>query len=1494
MEKFKGMCRDTLRTKQPDSTWQFARNILLTKGFESIANEDGFDYIATIPGIVIGCIASSEHKVFFSVNGNLSCIGYTSIEDNFTTYTPVIQSIHLGFKIDRPIEGIYTYNSKGELIIVFCDGVFENSNTPKMINLFNIEVALINLELVNPADLNQLELFLSSLEGTITTDYQESGSLEADVVYITYCYVLNDNISTTAYFPIHTLTYPTVNFQGMNRRNIILNLTELDTRYTKLKIGIVVNTSNGLVGYESNIINYNGTTYDTILSSLANFIEIAVDSLVIPSVVYTKIKTITSHNSEIEIGNLVGSDEFKFQKFANMLNLDLYYDVRPESKHTLPTLLPDEVYAFYISLQLLNGTYTDRFHIPGKQHDISGTDLNTYNNSDFTTIGLSGTNAGLNYKKFHLINSGKFKINTIPINFNNKPELQLDWGYWENTELYPNNDNYNSTIDYNGNSINGEDLRNTPIRYHRVPGLDALIEKFPTNLGYNDRNTSNQISDAFAGPNGIRKFYGFIPVLSVELTNFNTIVPNEILNKIQAYELSIVKRKKGDTLVDDINILKQCFKVSQDTIDGAKVFAVTPENKMLSNSGLDIAYNVSQFGISKVRSNTLATNKATITNKIVKANYAVYETLNGVPTESNSQPYIVDYSKSDRLGGINGPVTLLNPTFIKIPNVNKQYAEIKSLKYIKGNDENFQTLFIEEYIELNAHNSNTPSNTVGSNVIIPTRWNALDITNTDDTNSNETMSVDCWEPATYTYTNNTIIGNTCFKYAISSTFLNLLKNVYVGFKPKEFITIGRNTIINPIGKFNEGGDIFTSNVFYVDKAQVRGTNILGRLRYQKIAIKGNYSIYNNSEIYMTNDKEYFIDYDLSGAGERVSDLLLYKYDYVKFNKEQLRSLNDLLTSLTFNVDVPFINYFPYRMHRSLKIGNETIKTNNLRTFKANRYKEFLADRGEIIALRGTNKSVYVQQRHSLFVVSIKDKLDSSASTTFVGESDIFDRTPEEILYANNKGYIGCSSQFACYVFRDGYVTVDQIKGKIFIISNSVDEISKVMMFNYFNENWKTQLPSNGYYTFNRFGRKQNIDNPFTQIGHIVGFDYKNNRLLFTKIDYKIKPEILALTDIITDINTYQGNALYLFDGTNFYQNFPIPRYRLEITFSYNLINDVTININITLNGEITDTIIAIAEHTVSGLNQFEIGASESETLNNLVDYLNNLNLSSFITISRVGSSIYLLVTTTQIVHINSSVTLFGSPISFVNFELASLSPINNYINILYEFGNSTYFDKLHKTFSYSLDDKVWVCEHDYFPNLYIDNSLGLYLHFNSSALINYPFDIGNSLEYKHNSLHNKGFYTFQIFNSYVDLIFNSRFDLKKLYQAVSWITQVINNSNNNNRTNDYFKTINFIRVYTDYQCSDELVIDASFIEKGRVLENEWQFNNFRDIVVNPNLPIVNEEGSINQNNLNNLKSWFEKSNFINTFIVIRMGIIPQNNTTTYIHGVNVKSRTSDR
>jgi len=66
MEQFKGLSRDTTRSKTPAGMWEFARNILLTKGFTSVSNEYGFIEQVDIPGEVIGVISTNEETVILS------------------------------------------------------------------------------------------------------------------------------------------------------------------------------------------------------------------------------------------------------------------------------------------------------------------------------------------------------------------------------------------------------------------------------------------------------------------------------------------------------------------------------------------------------------------------------------------------------------------------------------------------------------------------------------------------------------------------------------------------------------------------------------------------------------------------------------------------------------------------------------------------------------------------------------------------------------------------------------------------------------------------------------------------------------------------------------------------------------------------------------------------------------------------------------------------------------------------------------------------------------------------------------------------------------------------------------------------------------------------------------------------------------------------------------------------------------------------------------
>ena len=247
MESFKGLFRDGTRVKTPPSMWEFARNILLGKGFQSISNEYGFELEAIIPGILIGIISANEETVIYSVDGGFSCIGIIK-SDNPTVYIPKIRSVYFGFKVNRPIEGVFYYNHNKELIVVWCDGVFLDSNTPKLLNLTDMDLLLTPLlELVNPTDIDNVNLFNSTQEGLCKITYGVNIALPLDIVYVTWTYIQNDGVSTTGYFPAHHIAYPVYQFNDEKQRSIIINLTELDSNYTQLKLGLIINKDNAKV-----------------------------------------------------------------------------------------------------------------------------------------------------------------------------------------------------------------------------------------------------------------------------------------------------------------------------------------------------------------------------------------------------------------------------------------------------------------------------------------------------------------------------------------------------------------------------------------------------------------------------------------------------------------------------------------------------------------------------------------------------------------------------------------------------------------------------------------------------------------------------------------------------------------------------------------------------------------------------------------------------------------------------------------------------------------------------------------------------------------------------------------------------------------------------------------------------------------------------------------------------------------------------------------------
>ena len=107
-------------------------------------------------------------------------------------------------------------------------------------------------------------------------------------------------------------------------------------------------------------------------------------------------------------------------------------------------------------------------------------------------------------------------------------------------------------------------------------------------------------------------------------------------------------------------------------------------------------------------------------------------------------------------------------------------------------------------------------------------------------------------------------------------------------------------------------------------------------------------------------------------------------------------------------------------------------------------------------------------------------------------------------------------------------------------------------------------------------------------------------------------------------------------------------------------------------------------------------------------------------------------------------------------------------------------------------------------------------------------------------------------------------------------------------------TINAILLYTDYQCSGRIELDTDVVSLIRNSEGLWSFNSFRDLAKNGNDLPIRKDGSFDEQKIYLNRNWFDKSDIISNFIIVRLIMNNIEDTQIHIHNVNTEARISDR
>lgn len=179
--------------------------------------------------------------------------------------------------------------------------------------------------------------------------------------------------------------------------------------------------------------------------------------------------------------------------------------------------------------------------------------------------------------------------------------------------------------------------------------------------------------------------------------------------------------------------------------------------------------------------------------------------------------------------------------------------------------------------------------------------------------------------------------------------------------------------------------------------------------------------------------------------------------------------------------------YPNRIIRSNKQNYESTKV-AWTQFAAADYYDNALGKGSIQNIEDYQGDIIIHHEDAIFKTRSKFNFDASGVSVFVGTGDIFQAPPQE-LFVDAAGYAGISHWSHALMSRAGYTWVDLRAGRIFNLTNGLEELSANGLRNYMREEFVTKS-----------GLMDDDGNIFerTSGGFTIGFDPENDRLMFTK------------------------------------------------------------------------------------------------------------------------------------------------------------------------------------------------------------------------------------------------------------------------------------------------------------------------------------------------------------------------------------------------------------
>ena len=198
----------------------------------------------------------------------------------------------------------------------------------------------------------------------------------------------------------------------------------------------------------------------------------------------------------------------------------------------------------------------------------------------------------------------------------------------------------------------------------------------------------------------------------------------------------------------------------------------------------------------------------------------------------------------------------------------------------------------------------------------------------------------------------------------------------------------------------------------------------------------------------------------------------YNRDYSFVNK--FNTFTPLLFTHNFCSDC--LGLYPTRIIFSEKSFNED-QVDNYRVFLANNYVDLPANTGEIVSMNYYNGKLVVRTTNSCFFLQPNpQQLQLSETTAYIGTGDFLSLPPQE-LNVTDIGYAGQQGVISEVITENGLIWVDALRGKVYKLTDKLDEISRKGLYHWFKNN----LPTDA----------------------VLTYDPEYERVLFTANDYTL-------------------------------------------------------------------------------------------------------------------------------------------------------------------------------------------------------------------------------------------------------------------------------------------------------------------------------------------------------------------------------------------------------